>query len=145
MPREQSTYERESNDTARRVVMKSMVTRIVAVLMVGALTGIVAFAKVHKQRVTFENDIKVNGTLVKKGNYEVKFDDESGQLTIAKNGKTVVQAMAKVEAREKKANDFQLRSTVNGDETQLTGVTFNGSDKDIVITASGASTTGGSN
>ena len=125
--------------------MKSMVNRMVAVLMVGALTGIVAFAKVHKQKVTFENDIKVNGTLVKKGNYEVKFDDETGQLTIAKNGKTVVQAMAKVEAREKKANDFQLRSTVNGDETKLTGVTFNGSDKDIVITDSGASTTGGSN
>ena len=123
-------------------MMKSMVNRMVAILMVGALTGVVAFAKVHKQRVTFENDIKVNGTLVKKGNYEVKFDDETGQLTIAKNGKTVVQAMAKVEAREKKANDFQLRSTVNGDETQLTGVTFGGSDKDVVITNSGASTTG---
>ena len=122
--------------------MKSMVNKMVAVLMVGALTGVVAFAKVHKQRVTFENDIKVNGTLVKKGNYEVKFDDETGQLTIAKNGKTVVQAMAKVEAREKKANDFQLRSTVNGDETQLTGVTFGGSDKDIVITNSGSTTTG---
>ena len=122
--------------------MKSIVSRMVAILMVGALTGVVAFAKVHKQRVTFENDIKVNGTLVKKGNYEVKFDDETGQLTIAKNGKTVVQAMAKVEAREKKANDFQLRSTVNGDETQLTGVTFGGSDKDVVITDGGATTTG---
>ena len=125
--------------------MKSIVNRMVAVLMVGALTGVVAFAKVHKQKVTFENDIKVNGTLVKKGNYEVKFDDETGQLTIAKNGKTVVQAMAKVEAREKKANDFQLRSTVNGDETNLTGVTFSGSDKDIVIASAGAATTGSSN
>jgi len=125
--------------------MKSMVNKMAAVLMVGALTSVVAFAKVHKQRVTFENDIKVNGTLVKKGNYEVKFDDETGQLTIAKNGKTVAQAMAKVEAREKKANDFQLRSTVNGDETNLTGMTFSGSDKDIVITSGGASTTGSSN
>ena len=125
--------------------MKSMVNRMVAILMVAALTSVVAFAKVSKQRVTFENDVKVNGTLVKKGNYEVKFDDETGQLTIAKNGKTVVQAMAKVQPREKKANDFQLRSTVNGDETQLTGVTFGGSDKDIVITNSGASTTGSSN
>jgi len=125
--------------------MKSIVNRMVAVLMVGALTGVVAFAKVHKQKVTFENDVKVNGTLVKKGNYEVRFDDETGQLTIAKNGKTVAQAMAKVEPREKKANDFQLRSTVNGDETNLTGVTFNGSDKDIVITSGGASTTGSSN
>jgi hypothetical protein len=118
---------------------------MVAVLMVGALMGVVAFAKVHKQNVKFENDVKVNGTLVKKGNYEVRFDDETGQLTIAKNGKTVVQAMAKVESREKKANDFQLRSTVNGDETNLTGVTFSGSDKDIVITSGGASTTGSSN
>ena len=125
--------------------MKSMVNKMVAVLMVGALTSVIAFAKVHKQKVTFENDIKVNGTLVKKGNYEVKFDDETGQLTIAKNGKTVVQAMAKFESREKKANEFQLRSTVNGDETQLTGVTFGGSDKDIVITSGGASTTGSSN
>ena len=122
--------------------MKSMVNRMVAILMVAALTSVVAFAKVSKQRVTFENDVKVNGTLVKKGNYEVKFDDETGQLTIAKNGKTVVQAMAKVQPREKKANDFQLRSTVNGDETNLTGVTFGGSDKDIVITNSGSTTTG---
>jgi hypothetical protein len=122
--------------------MKSIVSRMVALVMVGALTGVVAFAKVQKQKVTFENDITVNGTVVKKGTYDVKFDDESGQLTIVKNGKTVVQAMAKLEQREKKANDFQLRSTVNGEQTQLTGVTFGGSDKDVVITSGGSSTTG---
>ena len=125
--------------------MKSIVSKMMAVLMVGALTGVVAFAKVHKQKVTFESDIKVNGTLVKKGTYDVKFDDESGQLSIEKNGKTVAQAMAKLEAREKKASDFQLRSTVNGEDTNLTGVTFGGWDKNIVITSGGASTTTGSN
>jgi len=113
--------------------------------MVGALTGVVAFAKVHKQKVTFENDMKVNGTLVKKGTYDVKFDDESGQLSIEKKGKIVAQAMAKLESREKKANDFQLRSTVNGGETNLTGITFGGWDKNIVITSGGASTSTGSN
>ena len=122
--------------------MKSIVSKVMAVLMVGALTGVVAFAKVHKEKVTFDTDIKVNGTLVKKGTYDVKFDDESGQLSITKNGKTVAQATAKLEQREKKANDFQLRSTVNGDETNLTGITFGGSDKNIVITSSGSSTTG---
>jgi len=122
--------------------MKSIVSRMVAVLMVGALTGVIAFAKVQKHKVTFENDMTVNGTVVKKGTYDVKFDDETGQLTIAKNGKTIAQAMAKVEAREKKANDFQLRSTTSGDEMHLTGVTFGGSDKDVVITNSGSTTTG---
>jgi hypothetical protein len=122
--------------------MKSIVSKMMAVLMVGALTGVVALAKVHKEKVTFDSDIKVNGTLVKKGTYDVKFDDESGQLSITKNGKTVAQATAKLEQREKKANDFQLRSTVNGDETNLTGITFGGSDKNVVITSGGSSTTG---
>jgi len=122
--------------------MKSIVNRMLVVMVVGALTSVVAFAKVHKQRVNFDNDIKVNGTLVKKGSYDLKFDDETGQLSIVKNGKTIAQAIAKTEARQKKANDFQLRSSVNGDETQLIGVTFSGSDKDVMITNGGASTTG---
>jgi hypothetical protein len=111
-------------------------------MLVGALTSVAAFAKVHKQRVNFDNDIKVNGTVVKKGSYDLKFDDESGQLSIVKNGKIVAQAMARTEDRQKKAGDFQLRSEVNGGETQLIGVTFGGSDKNVVITNSGAATTG---
>ena len=122
--------------------MKSIVNKMLAVLMVGALTSVVALAKVQKQRVTFEDDIKVNGILVKKGTYEVKFDDQTGQLAIIKNGKVVVEANAKLEQRAKKASDFQVRSTVNGDETQLVGVTFGGSDKDVVIANNGASTSG---
>lgn len=122
--------------------MKSIVNKMVAVLMVGALTGVVAMAKVHKHKVTFENDIKVNGTLVKKGTYDVKFDDQTGQLSIAKNGKTVAEAKTRLETREKKANDFQLRSTASGDERELTGVTFGGSDKDVVISNTGSAPSG---
>ena len=122
--------------------MKSIVNRMLVVMMVGALTSVIAFAKTQKHRVTFDNDMKVNGTLVKKGTYDIKFDEETGQLSIVKNGKTVAEATTRVEARVKKANDFQLRSTVNGDETQLVGVTFGGSDKDVLITNSGAVTTG---
>src|SRR6185295_15599798 len=107
----------------RRSVMKSIMNRMLVVLMVGALTSVVALAKVQKHRVTFDSDIKVNGTLVKKG-------------------KVIAQAMAKLEPRAKKANDFQLRSNGSGDDTHLTGVTFGGSDKDVVISAGGATTTG---
>ena len=122
--------------------MKSILNKVAAVLMVGALTSVVALAKVHKERVTFENDIKVNGTLVKKGSYDVKFNDETGQFSIVKNGKVIVEAMARTEQRSKKANDFQLRSMLSGDETQLVGVTFGGSDKDIMISNNGASNSG---
>ena len=122
--------------------MKSIVNRMVAVLMVAALTSVVAFAKVHKHTVTFDSDIKVNDTLVKKGTYQVKFDDESGQLSIIQNGKTIAQSMTRIESRAKKANDFVLRSVTNGDEKQMIGVTFGGSDKDVLLSNGGASGSG---
>ena len=125
--------------------MKSIVNKMLVVMMVGALTSVVALAKVHKQKVSFENDIKVNGTLVKKGTYEVKFDDETGQLSLSRQGKVVAEAMARTEQRNKKAADFQVRSSGSGDETQLVGITFGGSDKDIMIANNGASTSAGSN
>ena len=122
--------------------MKSVISKMLAVLMVGALTSVVALAKTQKARATFDSDIKVNGTLVKKGSYDVKFDEETNQLSIIKNGKVVAEAATRLETRSKKANDFQIRSITNGDEVQLAGVTFGGSDKDVMIANSGASTTG---
>ena len=122
--------------------MKSVVSKVLVVLMVGALTGVVALAKVQKAKATFDSDIKVNGTLVKKGTYDVKFDDASGQLAIVKNGKVVVEVNTRLEPRTKKASDFQLRTIGNGNELQLAGVTFGGSDKDVMIANSGASTSG---
>ena len=122
--------------------MKSIVNRVIVVLMVGALASVVAFAKVHRHKVTFENDTKVNATVVEKGTYDLKFDDETGQLSIVKNGKTIAQAMTKLEPRSKKAADFQVRSMGSGADSQLLGVTFDGWDKDVVITNNGASTSG---
>ena len=117
--------------------MKSILNRLAVVLVVGALSSVVALAKVHKHKITFSSDIKVNNTLVKKGTYDVKFDDETGQFTIQKSGKVVAQSMAKLEQRDKKAGDFRLRSTGSGDDSQLLGVQFGGSDKEVVITNNG--------
>ena len=122
--------------------MKSILNRIAVVLEVGALSSVVALAKVHKHKVTFSSDIKINNTLVKKGTYDLKFDDETGQFSVVKNGKVVAQSMAKLEQREKKANDFRLRSSGSGDDTQLLGIQFGGSDKEVVISNSGNQSTG---
>lgn len=122
--------------------MKSIVNRIMVVLAIAALTSVVASAKVHKQKINFDSDTKVNGTVLKKGSYDLKFDDESGQLSIMKNGKVVATATAKAEQRETKAKDFQLRTGGSGEDVQLVGVTFGGSDKDIIVTNGGGSTSG---
>ena len=121
--------------------MKTILSRLAVVLVVGALSSVVALAKVHKNKATFNSDIKISNTLVKKGTYDVKFDDETGQFTVLKNGKVIVQSMAKLEQREKKASDFRMRST-SGDDSQLLGVTFGGEDKEVVISTNGAQSTG---
>ena len=121
--------------------MKTILSRLAVVLVVGALSSVVALAKVHKNKVTFNGDIKISNTLVKKGTYDVKFDDETGQFTVLKNGKVIVQSSAKLEQREKKASDFRMRST-SGDDAQLLGVTFGGEDKEVVISTNGAQSSG---
>jgi hypothetical protein len=110
--------------------------------MVGALTSVVALAKVQKHKVTFEKDLKVNNTVVKKGTYDVKFDDQTGQFSVVKGNKVVVQTTARLDPRGKKANDFLIRSSGEGTEAQLVGVTFGGSDKDVVISNNGAGISG---
>jgi hypothetical protein len=122
--------------------MKSILNRVVVVLMVGALTSVVALAKVQKHKVTFEKDLKVNNTVIKKGTYDVKFDDQTGQFSVVKGNKVVVQTTARLEPRSKKASDFFIRSSGDGSDAQLVGVTFGGSDKDIVISNNGAGISG---
>ena len=56
--------------------------------------------------------------------------------------KTVAQSMTRLENRDSKANGFQLRSATSGNELQLVGVTFGGSDKDVIVGSNGGANTG---
>jgi VCBS repeat-containing protein len=84
------------------------------------------------------NNLKVNGTVVKKGTYDVSFDDATSELSILKNGKTIAKTQVRVEKRDKKARSFELRTSGAGDEAELTGITFGGSEENIMITPSAA-------
>ena len=119
--------------------MKSSISRITVLLLVALLSSSTLFAKSKKQAIKFPTDIKVNGTLVSKGTYEVKFDESSNELSIIKNNKVIARATASVEKREKKARQFELRSLGTGNDTQLTGITFAGADQDLVLSGVQAS------
>ena len=119
--------------------MKSLLNRIAIALLVTSLASFSTFAKTSKKSVDFPTDIKVNGTLVNKGLYDLKFDDKTGELSIMKNNKVIARATASVEKRENRARTFVLRSSGSGDEALLTGITFAGADHDIVISGTQAS------
>ena len=120
--------------------MKRFITGFLAALIVSALASFSVLAgdkgKVEKKTITFPENVMVNGTLVKAGDYEVKFDDSTNELSIVKNGKVVVKTAAHMEARSEKAKSTALRTVEKGGSTELLGVTFGGSDKDVMVGSS---------
>ena len=113
--------------------------RIAMVLLIASLASVTAFPKTKKATVSFPTNIKVNGTPVSKGTYDLRFDDKTGELSVIKNNKVIARATASVEKRDNKARQFLLRSAGSGDDIQLTGITFNGADHNLVISGSQAS------
>ena len=112
--------------------MKSFVNRITIALVIVALSSVAAFAKTKRASVTFPNNIKVNGTLVKQGTYDLKFDEEANELSILKSGKVSAKTNTRTE-KGAKADGVQFSSIGSGDERQLLSVTFSGSDQKLVV------------
>ena len=115
------------------------INRVAVALLIASLASVAAFAKTHREKITFVNDIKVNGTLVKKGAYDLKFDDQTGEVSIVKNGKVVARAHSTMESRTSKARRFEFRYSGAGSNAELTHVAFSGSDQNVVLNSAAAS------
>lgn len=119
--------------------MKTLLNRIAFALLMTAVASVSVFPKIKKETVRFPTNIKVNGTLVHKGVYDLKFDDKTGELSIMKGSKVIARATTSAAKRDRKAQTLEIKSTGNGDEVQLIGIAFSGSDQNLVINGSQAS------
>jgi len=122
--------------------MKRFMKLFMVALIVGALASVSILAgdkgKVEKKTITFPEDVMVNGTLVKAGDYEVKFDDATNELSIIKNGEVKVKTAAHLAARADKAKNTALRTVDQNGVASLIGVTFGGSTQDVMVGANGS-------
>lgn len=119
--------------------MKYIVSRILLALVVVSLTATAAFAKTKRANITLDRDTRIGSTLVKSGDYTIKFDDQTGELTFTRNGKEVVKAMTRTEQRESKAARTEVHTNIGGSEAILTGLAFGGSETNVVVTSATAS------
>ena len=119
--------------------MKTLIKHISIAFLITSLAAVSAVAKTRKESISFSTNTTVNGTLVKKGTYQLKFDDEKGVLTIMKDGKVVAQASTTTAKRDGKASEFELQLSGSGSEKKLIGVAFAGTDQNIVINSASAS------
>lgn len=126
--------------------MKVFLKSTLAALMICALASIAVFAaakdKVRTETVTFTTDVMVNGTLVKAGEYQVRFNEQTGELAILKGGKVKAKTTAQLQARNEKARSTAVRTLDKGGVAELIGVSFGGSNQDVVVGASSGAVTG---
>ncbi len=121
--------------------MKRFIQAILAAFAISAVISISAFAgdkgKSEKKHITFSEDLMVNGTLIKAGEYDVKFDEASNELSVLKDGKVKVKVPARLEARNEKAKDTSVRTVDKGNKVaDLVAVTFGGWNQDVVVGSS---------
>src|SRR6266496_2777451 len=115
--------------------MRSVVNRVIVTFLFVTLAGAAAFAKTNMGTVSFSSDVKVNGTLVKKGEYDVRFDEKTGELPVEKDGKVVAKTVARLEKRSRKAAGTEVQTILEGMDQRLVGIAFRGSDQNLVVSS----------
>jgi hypothetical protein len=113
--------------------MKRTATIIALAFALCALAGSMALARSKFHRISFDQDMLVNGTLVKKGDYQAKFNEENGELSILDGNRAVVTTTVKEETLAKKApaTSFEVKTSDNG--PMLTKITFGGARYALLI------------
>jgi hypothetical protein len=113
--------------------MKRKATIITAALTLCVTIGTMALAKNKLHTLNFDQNVTVNGTVVKKGEYQARFNEQTGEFTILEGKRVVATATAKEETLNKKASGttFDLKNA-DGAVT-LTKVTFGGDRYALLI------------
>jgi hypothetical protein len=113
--------------------MKSMINSVLVLALLVTLPVTAALGKARKSNIALASDTKVNGTLVKKGNYEAVYDEQSGELSIFKGTKLIVKSVARLEKREQKARGTEVQTVLEGMDQKLVGITFSGSYENLIL------------
>jgi hypothetical protein len=108
--------------------MNRIVNRLVVLLVVCAMSSIIALAAGKTKKVTFLTDVSLNGTVIKKGTYQVAFDEKTGELTISDKKAVVAKTSARMEKFEGIAGTVYLTT---GDNKELVSIVYGSSQASI--------------
>lgn len=119
--------------------MKKLAGMIMTTLAICGLVAGMAFAKgkTHSHDISFNENTLVNGTMVKKSEYQARFNEETGELSIMDGKHIVATAKAREESLKKKAEQtsYDLHQSEQG--PVLTQVTFEGNHYTLKLEMAG--------
>lgn len=112
--------------------MKKLMISLMAILTIG-LVGIVGLAqgKDLQEHVTIRDKVLVNTTMVKPGNYLIKYDAKTGEATILDGKKVVVTVKASVTTSEKVFPSDALLVSATPSGNKLNGIRLGGQHEEI--------------
>ena len=121
--------------------MKYILSRFFIALVLVILVSVPTLAKVQKAKITLKSDTKVGDVIVKKGTYEVRFDDQSNELSIVKGRKVIAKSAVQVEPLPRKFPDTAHIVNLENNEPTLTGIIFGGSSQTVVLKSTSTTAT----
>ena len=112
--------------------MKYIFNRLVVALLIVVLASAATFAK-GNGTIILKSDTRVGDVLVKKGTYKVKFDEQTSELSLWKDGKLIAKSAVQLEPRPKSVDGTEHMVVLENEEQKLVSVTFRGSHQIMVL------------
>lgn len=92
-----------------------------------------AYADGKGKKIEISQDVVVNGTEVKKGKYEVKFNEEIGEMSIWKGDKMIAKSNARKGLRKNKATATEIMTSKQNQNSILRGIVLAGEQETILL------------
>jgi ethanolamine utilization cobalamin adenosyltransferase len=112
--------------------MKKFASLVMALVVTVLFSANLTLAEIKEKKVEFNRDVVVNGTIVKKGKYTVKFDDQTNEMTILKGDKVVAKSNARKGLRNVKATTTEIMVVRKDNDSVLKGIILEG-DKETIL------------
>ncbi|MBK7993793.1 MAG: hypothetical protein IPK14_10340 [Blastocatellia bacterium] len=113
--------------------MKKFASLVMALVVTVLFSANLALAEIKEKKVDFNRDVVVNGTVVKKGKYTVKFDDQTNEMTILKGDKVIAKSNARKGLRNVKAATTEIMVVRKDNDSILKGIILEGDQETILL------------
>lgn len=108
---------------------------VAGIIFVGATAS--SLAGEIKRELDFRQDYLINGQVVKKGTYQVVFNDKTNEITFLKRKQEVAKTKVTLEELKKKARRNEIVHREVGGNAVLQEVTFGGEKQSFILNNTG--------
>jgi hypothetical protein len=128
-----------------KAAMKKTVSDLAAIsaLLLLGMTTALADGKRLKDSISIPHETVVNGTKLKPGTYEIRFDADASEVSVLKGSQVIATARASVKEGEKAVRKTETYYSTTDKGMALTKLVFKGDDRAILLDHSNGSATAG--